>query len=67
MGLPVDLLEMRRGHVSVDLRGGEVGVAQHLLHRPQVGSALEQMGGERVAERVRRDVVGQLAPAGRSA
>ena len=33
-------------HVDVDLRGGEVGVAQHLLHRPEIGTALEQVRGK---------------------
>ena len=64
VGFLVDLLDVRRGDVGVDLRGGEIGVTQHLLHRPQVGSTFEQVGGERVAERVGRDVVGQLRLAG---
>ena len=59
MGFPVDLLQMRRGHVRVDLRGGEIGVAQHLLDGPQVGAPLEQVGGEGVTQRVGGDVVGQ--------
>src|SRR5262249_29623427 len=37
----------------IELRGGKVGVAQHLLHGAKVGAALEQMRGERVAQRVR--------------
>ena len=32
-------------------------MAQHLLHGPQVGAALEQVGGEGVAEGVGGDVV----------
>ena len=39
--------------VSVPLGGGEVGVAQQLLHRPQVGAAVEEVGGEGVAQGVR--------------
>src|SRR5206468_6814116 len=45
--------------VGVELRRGEVGVAEHFLHGAQVGPALEQMGGERMAERVRRDALAQ--------
>src|SRR5438477_499194 len=45
--------------VSVKLRGREVRVTEHLLHRAQVGAALEQVGGERVAQGVRCDALGQ--------
>ena len=41
-------------HVRVDLRGGDVGVAQQHLHHAQVGAVVEQMGGEGVAQHVRR-------------
>src|ERR1700730_6101113 len=41
--------------VGVDLGGRGVGVAEHGLHRSQVGAVLEQMGGEAVAESVRRE------------
>ena len=37
----------------VDLRGRDVGVAQQLLHRTQVATALQQVAGERVAQHVR--------------
>ena len=56
------------GYVGVELGRGEVGVAEHLLDGAEVGAALEQMGGERVAEQVRVNAVrvepgflGQLA------
>jgi hypothetical protein len=38
------------GYVRVKLGRREIGVAEHLLDAAQVGAALEQMGGERVAE-----------------
>ena len=38
--------------VGVDLGGGQVGVAEQLLHGAQVGAALEQMRGERMAQGV---------------
>ena len=39
--------------MRVELGGGDVGVAEHLLQRAQVAAAGEQVGGERVAQRVR--------------
>src|SRR6476646_8972992 len=44
--LPIDM--------GVNLRGRDIGVAEHLLNRAQVRAALEQVGGERVTEGVRR-------------
>src|SRR5437870_13882552 len=41
------------GNVGVALRGRQAGVTQELLDRPDVGAGLEQVGGERVPERVR--------------
>ena len=55
MELLVHGAEVLAVDVGVDLGGGEVGVAEHLLDRAEVGAALEQVGGEAVAERVRRD------------
>src|SRR5712691_3027810 len=40
------------GYVGVPLGGGEIGVSEHLLNRPQVGSALEQMRCEGVPQEV---------------
>jgi len=42
--------------VRVDLRGGYAGMAQHLLHLTQVGTAVEHVGGEAVPHGVRADV-----------
>ena len=36
----------------VDLRGGDVGVAQELLHGAQVAAALQYVAGEGVAQHV---------------
>jgi hypothetical protein len=38
--------------VCIDLGGFDIGVAEHLLKRPQVGSAGEQVGGETVPQGV---------------
>src|SRR4249919_2763267 len=43
------------GDVRVPLRRREVGVPEHLLDAAEVGAALEQVCGERVAEQVRVD------------
>ena len=54
MKLPVHLLQSRAVHMGVDLRGRDIGMAQHRLHRAQIRSAFEQMGGEGMAQSVRR-------------
>ena len=41
--------------MRVDLRRGDVGMAEHQLHAAQVGAALEQVAGEGMAQHVRRD------------
>jgi hypothetical protein len=48
MGLEVDLAAPAVGDVGVTLCGAEVGVAEHLLHRAEVGSAFEEVGREGV-------------------
>jgi hypothetical protein len=51
--LEVDVAASTIRDVRVALGRPEVGVAQHLLDRAKVGSALQEMGRERVAEEVR--------------
>ncbi len=46
------------GDVRVELRRGEIGVPEHLLHRPQVRSPLEQVRRERVAEEMGMHTLG---------
>ncbi len=41
--------------VGVHLGGGDAGVPQHFLYRPQVRTSLHQVGGEAVPEGVRSD------------
>lgn len=41
-------------HMGVDHRRGDVGVPQQRLHRADVIAGLQDMGCERVAQRVRR-------------
>ncbi len=44
--------------MGVDLRGRDVGMAEQLLHRTQIGAALQQMAGESVTEHMGRDAGG---------
>src|SRR5712675_1229923 len=53
---PVSFQNMSCVDVGVDLRGGDVGVAEKLLNQPQVRAALEQMRGERMAQDVRANL-----------
>jgi len=41
--------------VGVDFGGGDGFVAEHFLDGPEVGTAFDEMGGERVAEGMRGD------------
>src|SRR5665811_2085975 len=50
----VHLPDPLAGQVRVDLRRADARMSQQLLDDPQVGPALQQVRGERVAERVRR-------------
>src|SRR5437016_4763958 len=43
--------------VGIDLRGRDVGVAEHRLDGAQIRTALEQVGGETVPQRVRIDAL----------
>lgn len=45
----------RQGNVRVDLSGLDVLVAQELLNRPEISAGIEGVGGEGMAEHVRRD------------
>src|SRR5262245_50098733 len=53
--LLIRLLEPRARDVRVHLRAGERAVPEQLLDRAQVRAGIEQVAGERVPERVRRD------------
>ena len=40
-------------HVSINLRGRNIGVAEQRLHHAQVGAVVEKMAGKSVAQHVR--------------
>lgn len=50
MGGGVGALHVGEADVSIDLGGGERGVAQQLLHGVEVGAVVEQGGGACVAQ-----------------
>ena len=55
----IDRREAFSVHLSVNLRGAKTGVAQKLLNRAQVTTRAKQMGGEGMAQSVRRGTVRQ--------
>src|SRR5512135_3003676 len=55
MILLVNLLEPFPGNMRIDLRGGDIGMAEHGLHRTQVGAVVKHMRCKGVAQRMRRD------------
>ena len=52
------------GDQRVDLRRRHRGMTQQLLHDPDVGAALEQMGGKRMPQHVRRHTRGDAGALG---
>ncbi len=50
----INLFQPFLDNVRVNLRRGDVRVAEHELHRPEVRSPLEQVGGKTVPQHVRR-------------
>src|SRR5260370_42120068 len=49
----MDLAQVDLGEMGVNLGGRDVTVAEHLLHRAQIGAAFQQMGRDAMAQRVR--------------
>ena len=54
VGASVDVPDPLSGQMRVQLGRGDTRMSEQLLDDAQVGAALEQMGRERVAQRVRR-------------
>lgn len=50
-----DFRQPRFGDVRINLRGGEIAVAEQHLHHAQVGAVIDEMGRKGVAQGVRRD------------
>ena len=62
----VQLLQPLARDVGVDRRRRDVGVAEQHLHRAQVGAVVEQVRGEGMAQRVRRQRRGDAGRAARA-
>src|SRR5215470_14938896 len=56
--LRVQLFETLARHVRVDLRRREVAVPEQHLHDTQICAMVQEMGSEGMAERVRRELLG---------
>ena len=52
----VHVRQMLKVEVGINLRGGQVGVAEQLLHRAQIAARLQHVGSEGVAQLVRVDM-----------
>src|SRR2546423_9877632 len=52
MRLMVDLFETLNRRMSIHLRGPQRGVSEQFLHGSEVGTGVEQMSRERMAQRV---------------
>src|SRR5687768_10943100 len=52
----IKLLQPSPRDVSVNLRRRDVRMAEHQLDAAEIGAVLQEMGGKRVPEHVRRDV-----------
>ena len=63
MGPTVDVPDPLPGQMRVELCRGDTRMTEQLLDDPQVGAALEEMGGKRVAQGVRADPLGQAGAA----
>mgnify|MGYP003462921181 CR=1 FL=1 len=59
--LVIDVLELLAREVRVHLRGGDVGVAEHLLDGAEVATSGQQVRGERMAQRMRAHAVFEAA------
>ena len=51
----VGLFQTIRVHMSIDLGRRNIRMAEHRLHRAEISAAFQQMGCERMAQRVRRN------------
>lgn len=50
----MELLQPLARHMGVDLRGGNVSMAQQQLHHAQLSAVIEQTGSKSMAWRMRR-------------
>src|SRR5262245_11980389 len=53
--IEVGVTPARVRNMGIELRRAQVSVAEHLLHRAQIGASFEQVGGKGMAQQVRVD------------
>ena len=56
MRLVIDCFHPFGADVCIDLRRTEVGMTEQFLNAAEIGSGIQQMGGERMAQFVRRHI-----------
>lgn len=56
--------ELPIGDMGINLRGGDARVAEHRLHRADIGAVDQEIGGKRVPQCVRRDFFGDAGADG---
>src|SRR2546427_3345959 len=64
IGWALDRFSAAVQEVRVDHRGADVAVAEEFLDGPDVVASPDELGGEGVAQRVRRGGLGESPPAG---
>lgn len=57
---PMNLLELRVRHMSIDLCGGDGGMPEEFLDSPDIGTVGEEGGGETVTERMGRNLLDDI-------
>ena len=57
MGPVVNVLELLFDYLGIDLRGGYIGMAEHLLNGSEVSAVFKQMSGKGVTESMRCDLL----------
>ena len=60
----MDFFEMSIGDMGVNLSGAEVGMAEEVLDGAEIGTVHEEIGGERMAEGMGSDMLGNAGEAG---
>ena len=57
MRLVIDVLQLLFHKLGIDLRRGDIRMAEHFLDRMDIGAVFQKMCGKGMAQRMRRDVL----------
>src|SRR3970040_893781 len=58
----VEFFQAVPGDMRVDLRGGDIGMAEHHLNHPEIRAAFQQMTGKGVTQHMRRNRLSNACP-----